>query len=144
MERTLTPYVAGGGATRYRDEISKVFDKSSISLALNVLVRATNGLHIWVVRQLPLLPAQIYSNAGGFSALTADFTTVMSEVPFSIPPSFALLGRAVVTLEGIALQGNPDYQLIMSSYPSVARRLLSGMGTGETIPDSSIWCLGKL
>lgn len=87
-------------------------------------------------RQLPSLSVQIYGNAGGFSALTADFTTVMSEVPFSIPPSFALLGRAVVTLEGIALQGNSDYQLIMSSYPSVARRLLSGMEAREVALDS--------
>ena len=76
--------------------------------------------------------------------MTADFTTVMSEVPFSIPPSFALLGRAVVTLEGIALQGNSDYQLIMSSYPSVARRLLSGMATGGITPDHGVWLFRKI
>jgi len=30
----------------------------------------------------------------------------------------------VVTLEGIALIGNPDYRLVMEAYPFVARKLL--------------------
>ena len=46
-------------------------------------------------------------------------------MPFSIPPYFALLGRAIVTLEGIALTGDPEYALIQEAYPFVARRLLS-------------------
>ena len=36
---------------------------------------------------------------GGLSAMTSDFVTVMNDIPFSIPPYFALLGRAVATLE---------------------------------------------
>ena len=48
----------------------------------------------------------------------------MNDIPFSIPPYFALLARAVVTLEGIALTANPDYRLVMEAYPFVARKLL--------------------
>lgn len=61
----------------------------------------------------------------GFSAMTQDAITVLNDVPFSIPPYFALLGRALITLEGIALTGNEDYGLIMEAYPFVARKLLS-------------------
>ena len=45
-------------------------------------------------------------------------------MPFSIPPYFALLARAIVTLEGIALTGDPNYGIILESYPFVARKLL--------------------
>ena len=49
---------------------------------------------------------------GGFQAMFTDALTAFREVPFSIPPYFALIGRAVVTLEGIALTGDPDYGII--------------------------------
>lgn len=57
--------------------------------------------------------------------MTQDALTVLNDVPFSIPPYFAILGRAIVTLEGIALTGDPDYGIIMESYPFIARKLLS-------------------
>ena len=65
---------------------------------------------------------------GGFQAMTQDALTVLNDVPFSIPPCFALLGRAFVTLEGIALQGDPDYAIIQAAYPFVSRKLLSSTG----------------
>lgn len=55
----------------------------------------------------------------------APRTQVLNDVPFSIPPYFALLARAIVTLEGIALTGDPNYGIILESYPFVARKLLS-------------------
>ena len=62
---------------------------------------------------------------GGFQAMTQDMLTVLNDIPFSIPPYFALLARAVVTLEGLALTADPDYGLIIEAYPFVARKLLS-------------------
>jgi aarF domain-containing kinase len=56
--------------------------------------------------------------------MTQDALTVLNDIPFTIPPYFALIARAVVTLEGVALQGDPDYGLIMEAYPFVARKLL--------------------
>merc|ERR1712003_34782 len=64
------------------------------------------------------------SKVGGFQAMTQDALTVLNDVPFSIPPYFAILGRAIVTLEGIALTGDPSYGIIMESYPFIARKLL--------------------
>merc|ERR1712003_164248 len=64
------------------------------------------------------------SKVGGFQAMTQDALTVLNDVPFSIPPYFAILGRAIVTLEGIALTGDPDYGIILEAYPFIARRLL--------------------
>merc|ERR1719424_2569647 len=65
------------------------------------------------------------SSIGGFQAMTSDMLTVLNDIPFSIPPYFALLARAVVTLEGLALQADPDYGLVLEAYPFVARKLLS-------------------
>jgi hypothetical protein len=50
--------------------------------------------------------------------------TVLNDIPFTIPPYFALLGRAIITLEGVALSGDPEYAIIRQSYPFVARKLL--------------------
>lgn len=57
--------------------------------------------------------------------MTQDALTVLNDIPFSIPPYFALLARAIVTLEGVALTGDPSYGIILESYPFVARKLLS-------------------
>ena len=56
--------------------------------------------------------------------MTQDALTVLNDIPFSIPAYFALLARAIVTLEGIALTGDPNYGIIMEAYPFVARKLL--------------------
>lgn len=98
MDKALSPYVKGGGAKRYEAELRKTYGMSHESDARTKM--------------------------GGFSAMTRDALTVLNDIPFSIPPYFALLGRAIVTLEGIALQGNPDYGLILAAYPFVARTLL--------------------
>ena len=57
--------------------------------------------------------------------MTNDMLTVLNDIPFSIPPYFALLARAIVTLEGLALSADPEYGLIIEAYPFVARKLLS-------------------
>lgn len=87
MDKALTPYIQGGGATKYADAIKET--------------------------------------SGGFQSMTQDMLTVLNEVPFTIPPYFALLARAIVTLEGIALLGDPDYALILEAYPFIARKLLA-------------------
>ncbi len=97
MDKALTPYVKGGGAKKYEEELMKLYGMDDT----------------------------MQSKVGGFQAMTQDALTVLNDVPFSIPPYFAILGRAIVTLEGVALTGNPDYGIIMESYPFIARKLLS-------------------
>lgn len=96
MDKALTPYVKGGGAARYEEELKKMYG----------------------------MDGTLSGTSGGFSRMTSDAITVLKDIPFSIPPYFALLGRAIVTLEGIALTGNPNYGIILEAYPFVARKLL--------------------
>jgi predicted unusual protein kinase regulating ubiquinone biosynthesis (AarF/ABC1/UbiB family) len=96
MDKALSPYVKGGGAKKYEEELKKLYG----------------------------MKEDMKSQVGGFQAMTQDALTVLNDIPFSIPPYFAILGRAIVTLEGVALTGNPDYGIIMESYPFIARRLL--------------------
>jgi aarF domain-containing kinase len=98
MDKALSPYVKGGGAKKYEEELKKMYGMEEESMS---------------------------SQVGGFQAMTQDALTVLNDIPFSIPPYFAILGRAIVTLEGIALTGNEDYGIIMESYPFIARKLLS-------------------
>lgn len=98
MDKALSPYVKGGGAKRYEEELKKLYGMEDGSMQ---------------------------SQVGGFQAMTQDALTVLNDVPFSIPPYFAILGRAIVTLEGVALTGNPEYGIIMESYPFIARKMLS-------------------
>jgi hypothetical protein len=97
MDKALTPYVKGGGAQKYKEELESIY-------GMDGTMRGT---------------------AGGFQAMTQDAITVLNDIPFSIPPYFALLGRAIVTLEGIALTGDENYGIIMEAYPFVARKLLN-------------------
>jgi hypothetical protein len=45
-------------------------------------------------------------------ALSQDLLAASLEIPFSVPPYMSLLARAVATLEGIALTGDPGYQMV--------------------------------
>lgn len=97
MDKALSPYVKGGGAKKYEEELKKMYG----------------------------MEESMSSQVGGFQAMTQDALTVLNDIPFSIPPYFAILGRAIVTLEGIALTGDENYGIIMESYPFIARKLLS-------------------
>ena len=49
--------------------------------------------------------------------LSQDLLNASLQIPFSVPPYMSLLARAIATLEGIALSGNPDYQMIAEVWP---------------------------
>lgn len=52
------------------------------------------------------------AKAFNFSALSQDLLAATLEIPFSVPPYMSLLARSVATLEGIALTGDPNYQMV--------------------------------
>ena len=56
-----------------------------------------------------------------FQSLSDELAAVTFDFPFSIPPAFALLLRALSVLEGIALVGDPEFKLIMESFPFVSK-----------------------
>ena len=58
----------GGGAKKYAAELKEIYGMEDGSVA---------------------------STAGGFQAMTTDLLSVLNDIPFSIPPYFALLGEAL-------------------------------------------------
>lgn len=61
-----------------------------------------------------------------FKAITDRFSELMYDYPFRVPARFALIIRAVVSQEGLALRLDPSFRVITVAYPYVARRLLAG------------------
>lgn len=83
-------------------------------------------------RFLPALTRVFDAALGGGGAASINFNDLSSELaeitfqlPFKIPPFFALTIRAISVLEGIALMANPSFAIIQSSFPFVARMLLT-------------------
>ncbi|KAA8499596.1 Uncharacterized protein FVE85_7181 [Porphyridium purpureum] len=60
-----------------------------------------------------------------FQSLSKELSQITFSFPFSIPPYFALLIRALSVLEGIALKADPEFKLIMEAYPYIAQRVLT-------------------
>ncbi|MEO1003596.1 MAG: AarF/ABC1/UbiB kinase family protein [Cyanobacteria bacterium J06638_7] len=83
----------------------------------------------------PIIPAleevlggALGENVGSFNfkSITDRFSELMFDYPFRVPARFALIIRAVVSQEGLALRLDPDFKIIRVAYPYVARRLLAG------------------
>jgi predicted unusual protein kinase regulating ubiquinone biosynthesis (AarF/ABC1/UbiB family) len=83
----------------------------------------------------PIIPAleevlggALGENVGDFNfkSITDRFSELMNDYPFRVPARFALIIRAVVSQEGLALRLDPEFKIIRVAYPYVARRLLAG------------------
>ncbi len=61
-----------------------------------------------------------------FKTITDKFSELMFDYPFRVPARFALIIRAVVSQEGLALKLDPSFKILGVAYPYVARRLLAG------------------
>ncbi len=82
----------------------------------------------------PIIPAfsEVFSEALTSSVSEINIKTItdrlselMYEYPFKVPPYFALIIRSLVTLEGIAINIEPDFKVLSKAYPYVAKRLLT-------------------
>lgn len=76
--------------------------------------------------------AKAFLGEGVFSAsfqdLARDLSLAAVEIPFSIPAYYASATRSIAICEGLALVGDPDYKIVLASYPWVARKLLQESG----------------
>ncbi len=61
-----------------------------------------------------------------FKSITDKFSELMFDYPFRVPARFALIIRAVVSQEGLALTLDPSFKIIRVAYPYVAKKLLTG------------------
>jgi predicted unusual protein kinase regulating ubiquinone biosynthesis (AarF/ABC1/UbiB family) len=71
-----------------------------------------------------VLGGTLGENVGNFNFKA--ITDLMYAYPFRVPARFALIIRAVVSQEGLALRLDPGFRIIRVAYPYVARRLLAG------------------
>lgn len=54
--------------------------------------------------------------------ISNELNEVFFKYPFSVPPFFALITRGLGLLEGIALNGDPEFDIFRASYPYAKRR----------------------
>lgn len=82
----------------------------------------------------PIIPALagVFNNALGasvaelnFKSITDQLSALMYEYPFTVPAYYALIIRSLVTLEGIAINVEPNFKVLSKAYPYVAKRLLT-------------------
>lgn len=82
----------------------------------------------------PIIPAlaTVFSNALGasvaelnFQSMVNQLSEIMYEYPFRVPAYYALIIRSLVTMEGIAIGIDPNFKVLSSAYPYVAKRLLT-------------------
>jgi predicted unusual protein kinase regulating ubiquinone biosynthesis (AarF/ABC1/UbiB family) len=60
-----------------------------------------------------------------FKSITDQLSELMYEYPFQVPAYYALIIRSLVTLEGIAINIDPNFKVLSKAYPYVAKRLLT-------------------
>jgi predicted unusual protein kinase regulating ubiquinone biosynthesis (AarF/ABC1/UbiB family) len=82
----------------------------------------------------PIVPAfaNVFNNALGgtvaeinIKSITDQLSEIMYEFPFRVPAYYALIIRSLVTLEGIAINVDPNFKVLSKAYPYVAKRLLT-------------------
>lgn len=60
-----------------------------------------------------------------FSALLNDLTSIMRENHLTVPPDLTMLFKALVTLEGLGRQLDPDFQIVAHLTPFVKKIILN-------------------
>ena len=66
-----------------------------------------------------------------FSEVSRDLNSIFFEFPFAVPAYFALITRALIVLEGIALTGDRDFDIFRASYPFAIEHAARTLGMRE-------------
>jgi len=59
-----------------------------------------------------------------FKEVSKELNDIFFNYPFLVPDYFALITRALIVLEGIAVTGNPNFDIFQAAYPYALRRSL--------------------
>jgi len=94
--------------------LQKVFDSAQLALTDQV----KQGLSFKAVQ----------GRRKQFWAVSFDLNKIFYLYPFLVPDYFALITRAMIVLEGIAVTGDPNFDLFKSAYPYSLRRAISLFG----------------
>ncbi|KAL9189676.1 hypothetical protein ACHAXT_009351 [Thalassiosira profunda] len=66
--------------------------------------------------------SNLHDRRRNLMAISNELNEVFFQHPFSVPPFFALVTRGLGLLEGIALTGDPSFDIFQASYPYAKRR----------------------
>lgn len=66
-----------------------------------------------------------------FMAVSYELNKIFFAFPFCVPDYFSLLTRAMIVLEGIAVTGNPSFDLFSSAYPYAFKRAVNLFGFSD-------------
>jgi len=74
-----------------------------------------------------VLGVSLGAEVGNFNLknVTDKFSKLMYSYPFRVPSRFALIIRAVVSQEGLALRLDPEFKILKIAYPYIAKKLLT-------------------
>ncbi len=80
-----------------------------------------------VVPLKEVLGGSFGAEVGNFNLknVTDKFSKLMYSYPFRVPSRFALIIRAVVSQEGLALRLDPEFKILKIAYPYIAKKLLT-------------------
>lgn len=68
--------------------------------------------------------SNLHDRRRNLMAISNELNEVFFQHPFSVPPFFALVTRGLGLLEGIALTGDPSFDIFQASYPYAKRRAI--------------------
>merc|ERR1712073_202839 len=107
--------------------LPEVVDKASLT---PVLQSVFDSAQLAVSDQVKsgLTYKAIQSRRKQFWAVSMDLNRIFYLYPFLVPDYFALITRAMIVLEGIAITGDPSFDLFRSAYPYSLRRAVSVFG----------------
>jgi predicted unusual protein kinase regulating ubiquinone biosynthesis (AarF/ABC1/UbiB family) len=66
-----------------------------------------------------------------FKQISARLNRIFYEYPFVVPEYFALITRALIVLEGIAVTGDKDFDIFAAAYPYATERASTTFGWRE-------------
>lgn len=69
--------------------------------------------------------------------ISNELNEIFFQYPFQVPPFFALVTRGLGLLEGIALTGNPDFDIFHASAPYATKRAIQILGSHYSLQSIS-------
>ena len=98
--------------------------------------------HLYDMAQVPQIIQAVAEGGSAYKAVVTrrkrmltisyELNKFFFKYPFMIPDYFALLIRSMVVLEGIAVTGDPAFDLFSSAYPYALRRAVKLFGLKNT------------
>ena len=134
MTKTIVHLMQGDVPGLVEDAVELGFlpedvDKSSLT---PVLQKVFDSAQLAVTDQVKsgLTYKAIQGRRKQFWAVSFDLNKIFYLYPFLVPDYFALITRAMIVLEGIAVTGDPDFDLFKAAYPYSLKRAVGLFGYG--------------